>query len=66
MGIMLKGLDCSQGRILVWNGKEAKIYKVDPTKQPIEEGIFDTKSAMLGILDDTIVQEKEGKIELIN
>ena len=61
----IKGLDCSQNRVLVWNGKEARVYEIAASGSNIE-GSFECKSMIMGIVDDNVVTCNEGKIEVHN
>lgn len=62
----MKGLDCSQNHVLIWNGKLAKVYDVSGSSGENIEGSFECKSMIMGIVDDNIVSCINGKVDVLN
>ena len=66
LGMNIKGLDTCNNNVLFWNGKYAQIYEVFGNKNPVMNGTFESSSTVMALHDDSIFQNKNGKIEILN
>ena len=66
LGMNIKGLDICKSHCLFWNGKYAQIYEVFAGKNPVMNGTFESNSTVMALHDESIYQNKPGKIEILN
>jgi intraflagellar transport protein 140 len=66
LGMNIKGLDSCGSNVLFWNGKYAQIYEVYGNKNPVMAGTFESSSTVMVLHEESIFQNKNGKIEILN